>query len=327
MMLLCEKKVGKDGAGRIKILECRSLDSLAVIPEQIEDAFVTELSPYLFSSYSNHEEEEVSSPFWWSDRDGRMEEAEAGTLPLLKGNLIEELRLPPSLKKVGAYAFYNCERIKRLEFYSTTEDWGTGVFTGCSQAEQVTIHVDESRKSCMKEIVSELRQTLSVTYLGKAEARLIFPEFFEEAVENTPARILVTNTHGCGKRYRNAFVNTQFQFREYDRLFPHVQVQESEELAARVALGRLLYPYQLTGENSAMYQNYLRAHSVSAACQAVKNQNAEELYWLMEHMVYNSRQMEQVIEAAGKSGDAGLVSYLMDQRREKGIVTRRHFQL
>ncbi|MCI9361642.1 MAG: leucine-rich repeat protein [Hungatella sp.] len=327
MVLLCEKWTGKDGVSRIRVLECRGLDSLAAIPIQIEEAFVTELSPYLFSSYTNHEKEEASPSFWWSDREGRIEEKEAISLPVLKGNHVEEISLPSSLEKVGAYAFYNCEKIKRLEVYSTTLDWGTGVFTGCGKVEHVTIHVDEDRKSCMKEILSELRQTLSVTYLGGQEARLIFSEFFEEAVENTPARILVTNTHGCGKQYRNAFVNTQFQFKEYDSLFPYIQIQESEELAARVALGRQLYPYHLTSGHDAMYQEYLREHCVAAACQAVKHQNMEELQWLMDHIAYGSGQIEQVIEAAGKISAAEMVSYLMDQKKKKGIVKRRRFQL
>ena len=327
MVLLCEKKTEGGNGSRIKISECRSLDFLAVIPSRIEGNPVTELSPYLFSSHQNYEEEKGPLSFWWSESDGRVEEKEALSLPPLKGKLLKELCLPPSLEKVGAYAFYNCENMKKLEVYSTTLDWGTGVFTGCGRIESVTLHVDESRKSCMKEILSELRQTLSVTYLGKQEARLIFSEFFEEAVENTPARILVTNTHGCGKQYRNAFVNTQFQFREYDSLFPYVQVQESEELAARVARGRLLYPCQLSDRYSEMYQSYLREHCVAAACQAINRENGEELRWLTEHISFDSRQMEQVIQAAGEAGATGTVSYLMDQRREKGDIKRRRFQL
>ena len=97
----------------------------------------------------------------------------------------------------------------------------------------------------------ELRQSLVVSYVGKGQAMLIFSDFFEEAVENTPARILVTNTHGCGKQYRNAFVRTQFQFHEYDSLFPYVKVQEPESLVCRLALGRLMFPYEL----ESAYQN------------------------------------------------------------------------
>ena len=323
MVLLCREQTGNAGAREIQILQYRSMDSLAVIPEKIENAFVTELSPYLFSEHGRNQE----NGFWWSDTEGRIGAEQAYRFPVLEGSLLEELHLPPSLRKVGAYGFYNCERIRKLEVYSRTLDWVTGVFTGCSGITDLTIHVDENQKSSMKEILNELRQTLWVTYLGAEEARLIFSEFFEEAVENTPARILVTNTHGCGKRYRNAFVGTQFQFGEYDSLFAHVQVQEKAELAAAVALGRLRYPYRLSERYQKMYEEYLKEHAVMAACQTVKRQDMAELRWLMDHLDFDSGQMEKVIKEAGTSGTAGMVSYLMDEKKKKGNVKRRRFTL
>ncbi len=327
MVLWCERQEGWDKSCRIKILECRSLDSQAVIPAQIEGEPVTELSPYLFSDHKKDEEKESGNRFWWSDAGGRTDAGKAWELPVLKGDQLKELHLPPTLKKVGAYGFYNCDKIEELEVYSTTLDWGVGVFTGCKGIRNLTIHVDEGQKSCMKELLSELRQTLFVTYLGEQEARLIFSEFFEEAVENTPARILVTNTHGCGKRYRNAFVDTRFQFKEYDSLFPHIQVQEPEELAARMALGRLICPCQLTEKYEEMYKQYLEEHKVAAACQAVKYQNMEELRWMMEHISYDAGQMEQVIEAAGTFGQTEMTSYLMEEIRKRGNRKRRTFRL
>lgn len=326
MVLLCKKTTGNNDIREITVLQCRGMDSMAVIPDKIEDGLVTEFSPYLFSQHGSYEEE-CQDCFWWSDTDGRINERQALSLSVLKGGCLDEIHLPSSLKKVGAYGFYNCEKLRKLEVYSHTLDWGTGVFTGCSGIKELIVHVDENQKSCLKEILNELRQTLSVTYLGEEEARLIFSEFFEEAVENTPARILVTNTHGCGKQYRNAFVSTQFQFGEYDSLFPHVQIQETEELAASVALGRLLYPCQLSMKHQKMYEDYLNEHAVTAACLAVKCQDMDGLQWLMNHLAFDSAQMEKVIQAAGSSGRAGMVSYLMDEKKKKGNVKRRRFTL
>ena len=45
--------------------------------------------------------------------------------------------------------------------------------------------------------------------------------------------------HGCGHMYRYCFDGGDFRFDEYDRLFPHVKVQEKPELAVRLALYRL----------------------------------------------------------------------------------------
>ena len=318
---LCER--GKEG---VTLLEYRGLDSLAVVPEQIGGAAVTALAPYVFSKHGNDDTQHPTA-FWQSGDGVAVPRDEAVKLPRVKGDSLEELRLPGSLRRVGAYGFYNCGRLKRLELYSTTLDWGTGVFAGCGGIRELEIHVDESRRSCLKEILAELRQTLTVDYDGAERARLIFPEFFEEAVENTPARILVTNTHGCGQKYRNAFVGTQFQFREYDSLFPHVQVQEPEELAVELAMGRLRYPCCLAEEHRAQYMDYLREHRIAAACQAVDGSDGEKLEWLTGEIRYEAEDLNTVIERAGMKGNTAAVSLLMDKARRKGTVRRRKFGL
>lgn len=318
---LCER--GKEG---VTLLEYRGLDSLAVVPEQIGGAAVTALAPYVFSKHGNDDTQHPAA-FWQSGDGVAVPRDEAVKLPRVKGDSLEELRLPGSLRRVGAYGFYNCGRLKRLELYSTTLDWGTGVFAGCGGIRELEIHVDESRRSCLKEILAELRQTLTVDYDGAEKARLIFPEFFEEAVENIPARILVTNTHGCGQKYRNAFVGTQFQFREYDSLFPHVQVQEPEELAVELAMGRLRYPCCLAEEHRAQYMDYLREHRIAAACQAVDGSDGEKLEWLTGEIRYEAEDLNTVIERAGMKGNTAAVSLLMDKARRKGTVRRRKFGL
>ena len=358
---------GPENAYGVRILECRSLDSLAALPDRINGFPVVELAPYLFSAYGNREDDVTAEAFWWSETAEppaeRTENAAADPagpglrqeLPALCGGRLEELRLPAHLEKVGAYAFYNCEKLKRLELYSTTIDWGAGVFTGCFGVEQVTIHVEEDRKSCMREVLAELRQTLEVFYLPEKaaegtdprqrrgmqgpvaescasedaapSARIIFPEFFEEAVENTPARILVTETHGCGQKYRNAFVSTQFQFKEYDSLFPHVQVQEPETLVARLALGRLMYPYRLEERYADRYLEYLGEHASAAAGWAVENGDMQALEWIFTHISCNGEMIAELLEVAGTSGNSAAVSFLMDRRRAAGAVRRKFFSL
>ena len=116
---------------------------------------------------------------------------------------------------------------------------------GCSGLRELDIQLMGGPRSCFKEVLSELRQTLTVSCRdssGALAARLIFPEFFEESVENTPARITMREMHGCGHMYRYCFEGPEFSFGEYDRLFPHVQVQEKPELVTRLAVYRLYWP-------------------------------------------------------------------------------------
>lgn len=333
-------------ADGVRILECRSLDTLAVLPDEINGLPVTELAPYLFSVHGNCEDDAAAETFWWPEPPATPADQNIWRdIPALRGGRLEELRLPAYLEKVGAYALYNCEKLKKLELYSTTLDWGAGVFTGCYGVEQVTFHVDESRKSCMREVLAELRQTLEVLYLPEqvsredlrqrydltglqqSHVRLIFPEFFEEAVENTPARILVTETHGCGQKYRNAFVNTQFQFKEYDSLFPHVQVQEPEALTARLALGRLMEPYRLEEPYAERYREYLKEHAAAAAGWAVENGDMQALEWIFTHVSCDGEMIAGLLDIAGACQNGAAVSFLMDRRRAAGAVARKRFSL
>ena len=320
MLYLCKLITDRSGMKGIRIFECRGLDSLVVIPEEIKGQPVIELAPYIFSAQEDYEPEDRSDAFWWG-------EGEPEELSIVNGNALTELKLPRTLKKVGAYGFYNCENLRSLELYSTTMDWGAGVFTGCFGVEAIRIYVDETQKSCMKELLMELRQSLVVSYVGKGQAMLIFSDFFEEAVENTPARILVTNTHGCGKQYRNAFVRTQFQFHEYDSLFPYVKVQEPEELVTELALGRLMFPYELESAYQNQYEEYVKTHNVAAASQAMERSAQEEVRWLLEHIPFSKEELEQVISLAVNGPGGSLVSELMDQKRKQGSVKRRRFQL
>lgn len=229
----------ENGTARIDRVRCP--EATVVIPEAIDGCPVTELGAYVLAD----------SP-------------------------VEELYLPMGLRKIGAYGFYNCGQLRHIACGSRIRDLGAGVFAGTGGVEYLDITIFEGDTSGFKELLSELRQTLRVrihppesrTKDGQegekkgstGEARLIFPEYYEESVENTPARILYIETHGCGHRYRYCFSGTQFQYSDYDELFPHVKVQEPEALAVELALGRLKYPQGLTEKYGRMYREYIKEH-------------------------------------------------------------------
>ena len=144
------------------------------------------------------------------------------------------------------------------------------------------------------------------------EARLIFPEYFEDSVENTPARIVCIETHGCGHRYRYCFAGRVFQYRGYDELFPHVQVQEQEELVTELALGRLMYPRELSEKFREHYLDYVREHWETAGkllIQAdrlqrnrVSNLEPGKLPWLVDEVLDAARQDAAAGDGQNMSG-------------------------
>lgn len=131
-------------------------------------------------------------------------------------------------------------------------------------------------------------------------------------MENTPARILETHTHGCGHRYRYAFEGTEFKFREYDSLFIHVKAQESALQAAALALGRLCYPLELTEEDSYMYREYLILHPEEMAACLLKTGSMDEWKWFVDEflpddgeMTDNDKKIKVEHAAAGCLGNEG----------------------
>lgn len=272
----------------IRIDKIENPEAVIYVPEQFEGCPVTELGSYV-----------------------------------LAHSAVEEIHLPPYVKKIGAYGFYECERLKRIYCYSRALDLGAGLFAGVPAAEYLDITEFAGERSCLKEMLAELRQTLRVQLhqmpaaVGETEARLIFPEYYEDSVENTPARIVSIETHGCGHRYRYCFAGRVFQYRGYDELFPHVQVQEKEELVTELALGRLLYPRELSQKFREHYLDYVREHWKTAGkllIQAdrmqrnqVSNLEPGKLPWLVDEVLDEAKQDLDAGNRQSVSGAGGEV--------------------
>ncbi len=249
---------------------------------------------------------------------------------VLAGSQAEEIYLPAYLEKIGAYGFYGCEKLQRIHAFSRVNDLGAGLFAGVRSVEFLELTEYEGERSCFKELLSELRQTLRVRlHAGGREARLIFPEYFEESVENTPARILFIETHGCGHRYRYCFSGRQFQYRGYDELFPHVKVQEPEALVTELALGRLQFPVELTPHFEEMYLDYVREHWQEAgrlliaadriSRDQVTNLDPGGLRWLVQDVLpADFAYLDELVAMAQQAGDTETVSWLMDWRHRSG---------
>ena len=301
----------------IRVIRCCGLDGEVEIPETIDGLLVNEIGPYAFAQEVRRKE--PGEIFDWVTGEFEDEDDE---LPPICGNKLQSISLPSSLKKIGAYAFYGCENLERVKAFSLTADLGAGLFTGCYGIKKLDISMVLGERSCLKEMLSELRQTLTLDYRnqkGELLARLIFPEFFEESVENTPARILMREMHGCGHMYRNAFVGGEFQFMVYDRLFFHVQVEEKPLLGTLLALNRLRYPLQLGNEAKKTYEAYLASHGREIFQAAVKEQDGELLTFAAGASWCTNQCLEDMLSEAEGLGMAQFNGILMEARHRKKI--------
>lgn len=295
----------------ICILRCYGSSGSVVIPGELDGYAVTEISAYAFAG--EMEDEPVNN----------------GDLPCICGDKLEELYLPQTIQRLGRYIFYNCLHFQKLSCYSNLAYMGAGAFTGCENLSRLDMHCLDG-SSCLRELLQDLKQRVTVDFYGKQGAvfcRLVYPEFFEEAVENTPARIISTQTHGMGIQYRNAFRNTQVIHEEYDKLFANGKYNVDLITNIEIVLARLMYPYMLLPAVGEEYADWLRKNLEETSSVLMEEERMEELRWLAECFVDAPTQMETLLENAKQSEKPQIVSMMMDIKYRRFPAKKKKFSL
>ena len=327
----------------ICIQRCFGLDGRVELPEKIDDKPVTALAAYAFSA-SMAPRLKAQGGFrgplkLWDSQEERWEpvrpeEAEPDQyrdLPALMGDQVIGLDLPGTLDRIGAYCFYGCQNLQSLGFSTRMKDWGAGVFTGCTGLKNLKVEIALGERSCLKEVLAELRQmlVLDLQAEGRRRAKLVFPEFYEDSVENTPARIIMREMHGCGHMYRYCFSqNTDFSFREYDSLFPYMKAQEDAETGAAMALYRLYWPWDLGEKEEQIYWEYVDSHPVASLKAALKEEDTALAAWLASRC--SRKSMDQLLDYLGGENQPQVLAVFMeeaDRRFSRSRASGRKFQL
>lgn len=269
---------------------------------------------------------------------------------VLSGKNCEEVLIPEGIKKIGRYGFYNCRKLRKLTFSSDFMDIGSGAFTGChhiremnvlmqneEDAEQKINAVTANEQTALREILTEVPEEICVTLIWKCagsekrrKAVLWFPEFFEESIENTPARILSVQTHGSGMFYRNCFQGKVFQFAEYDKRFEMACALESERFLMELVTGRLMYPIELGEKAKWKYEEFLYQHRSEMMKCWIDQKREEELGWIMEaypHKREEQEEYKEIMEYAARGGTPAIISSLMDYGRKLFPPKRKSFEL
>lgn len=314
----------------IRILRCYGNSGCIEIPEEIEGQPVTELAAYAFA------------------KDMDSEPVNTSGLSCICGEALEELYLPYTIRQMGRYLFYNCFQFQKLSFYSNIAFIGAGAFTGCEKLSHLVMHEIKEEKSCLREILSDLKQAVQVkVYLEEknqevsraenpqetqekeaaCQYELVYPEFFEEAEENTPARIINTVTHGMGIQYRNTFHDTRVVFSEYDKLFEIGKYNVDLISGIQLAQARLQYPKELKETSREAYEAFLTGHLIEAAETFLEAGETEKLRWLAECFVTTKEQLEVLWKAAAEQERTEVVSVLMDIGHSRFPEKKKGFSL
>lgn len=290
----------------ILLKRCYGTEERIEVPAQIEGMPVTVLAPYIFSQARRKPDQKAA----------------------ICGNQVKEIVLPDTVREIGNYAFYGCYYLEALTLSHRTHDIAGGAFTGCRHLKNLTFRMEQAEGYCMKDVLSEVHHEMKVKLVyPNAVCTLLFPEYYEEAVENTPARQLETQFHGSGYSYRQCFQDGIFQFGEYDRLFQEAQNLESEDFCIELAVTRLMEKVRLSQDAEGVYQSYLMEHRMSAAGWCIEFEQNETLEFLTGFVDWQEEELSDLIEEANAKGRLEIQSVLMDYKHQHFGKKKKTFDL
>ena len=313
----------------IEIVRCFGTDPEITVPGEIDGRRVKRMAPYAFSARKDREDEDV---LVFSGDEDRIF---SGDEQLLAGELVESVKLPDTMEEVGRYIFYGCRNLKSLWFSDRLKNIGSGAFTGCRSLSQLHVRLCDGKRSCVPEILGDLWQRIDVTFYEngkdtereKISARLVFPEHYEEAVENTPARILFTQHHGSGNNYRQCFYNKEIDYRKYDSLFYSARAQDKTGVITDLVFSRLLYPEGLTGEARESYEAFIREYALPAAKHLTDAEDMEALREFSARQLWSEEALNGAVMYASEQGRREVLSFLMDEKHRLYPGRKKKYEL
>ena len=279
---------------------------------------------------------------------------------VFSGSTVEKVYLPRTLTRIGRYEFYGCEKLQEIHFYGTLREVGGGVFTGCRNIRSLTVHMGMDEESALRDFVTEINERVTVHVFmqggqnrmqderdtdsertaldssafeeenGETEtARVIFPEYYDEAVENTPARITVSNIHGAGQKYRYCFEGRKFRFDRYDKMFVYEKAEESVLMASKIAVTRLQYPKGLWESAKKEYEKFLMENLYEVLLGSLED--PETIKWIAgqyltpEKNPLTADKMSGLITEISKKHLPELLGMFMEIQRKKFGVKKKKF--
>ena len=168
----------------LEILRIWQDSGIIKVPEQIEGIPVIRIAPYTFSLHKDEEEKNASV---YQTETGEEDDRFAQPEELCCGGMVREIHLPSTVQSIGNYAFYGCMNLKLFHGTDAIVRMGSGVFTGC-RLEKVEIDFMDGNKSCLKEILTEIRYQIIATmrYQG-TETKILFPEYYTCLLYTSPS--------------------------------------------------------------------------------------------------------------------------------------------
>lgn len=300
--------------GNITLLTCKGFGKKVVIPSKINGCPVKSIGPYAFS------DPQRSLSLVPKQEDIRYEKIEGIKVPgsveeYICGDRLEEITLPPTIEVIDRYAFYNCKELMNLNLPGGRIRIENGAFMNCEKLRAICVNALPEEETGVRGILTELASELSITFEGHGEkGRFLFPEYYEDAIENTPARIFKYMIYGAGYRYRQCFEEERLNIVAYDAIFSSAEIQILHETALDIAFLRLSCPYKLKDTMKQQYLEFIEQHMDMALKRTISRDNLNEITFLTGLGILSEEQYTLAQELAINTGRKECAGILLKER-------------
>ena len=231
-------------------------------------------------------------------------------------NDLQEISLPPTMKRLCRFAFHNCRNLRKIRLYDSVEDYYDGAVRQCGALSEIELVTDGSSFALMKEMLEGCDHAVSFYLrMPSEDIRLSFPEFALIASENTMARTIQFAYEGGGYAYRQCVRKKGIRFREYDRLFPFME-HDDPSFAAVIAADRLLYPHDLDAAAEERYTAFLRAHAAEALDRFIRDSKIDQVRLITQRGLADEEAVSRALEAASLRKETAICAVLMESGRQ-----------
>ncbi len=247
---------------------------------------------------------------------------------------LEDVRLPDSLRRIMDFAFYDCAGLRRISLPDGVTDVSGGALRGCGGLSVVDVRVKDGNFSCVRDILQDTDRAISFRFVfadteenaggegtcvpnpggavrSGGEALLYFPSYVNDFDEDTMARAIHPRIEGCGYAYREIVTRAAVDFRGYDRLLPRAAA-DGPLLAAETAFARLMFPYRLSAEAEAAYEDQLLKTMGIVLPHLAETGSTERVSFLASRGLLKGPGISEALETASAKKETEIVGILMD---------------
>ena len=224
--------------------------------------------------------------------------------------------LPESIRTLYGFAFHNCRNLKKISLYDSIDDYYDGVCRQCDSLRDIEIVLNRGWFEVVRNFLADFDGNLRfmLTLPDGERALLMFPGYVYDFNENTMARTIQFSIAGSGMFYRECVDRRSIDYRGYDRLFEKALI-DGNAVSEDIAIGRVLYPVELSENFRDMYESYISKNAGSILLRLVESFETEpEVLELIKALLtYKKNSPGEESLFAGDSLDAA-IRYAADKK-------------